>query len=577
MTNKAQILRIKGLSGLDIPVLLFTGSAYLSALAFNPPPYNTDKLMGLALLLVLYFVFRWLFPLFEKQKIQTVCCFILILSGLVEALWGLRQLYGFAPSQHALFRLTGSFFNPGPYAGYLAVVFPLSLHFGMYGRLPVLRGLAAITCIAVILVLPATMSRAAWLAALAGSAAVVGTGSTRHPLPVVKRPSAFFKGWRIGRALTVGIVVLLLLAALTGMYFLKKNSADGRALIWKLSLQTLVHHPLGAGLGNFSGAYGETQAAYFASGRASETEALVAGNPEYGFNEYLQIGIESGIVSLLLFIVLLIRAFRCLRRKKDGGVMGALTALAVFACFSYPFGVWPFLIVFVFLLASSHPDSALKRSMAGTGSTLHPLPVAKRPLAFFGGWRIKFAMTGLFLIAFFCLYKQYPVYRANKTWNEKRMYYQSGRYREAIQSYEPLYPYLNDRVQFLFEYAQCLSKTGINGGQGMEERVRRDNLIRSNKVLQRAMQISCDPMLYNILGKNYQAMKEYAPAEAAYIRATQLVPSRLYPWYLLTKLYDEMGLTDKACETAKIVLTKEPKVQSPAVREMRSEVKKYCP
>jgi len=90
------------------------------------------------------------------------------------------------------------------------------------------------------------------------------------------------------------------------------------------------------------------------------------------------------------------------------------------------------------------------------------------------------------------------------------------------------------------------------------------------------MQISCDPMLYNIMGKNYQSMKAYPLAEACLTKSVQIVPNRLYPWYLLTRLYEEMGLHDKACETAAIVQTREPKVQSTAVREMREEVRKLC-
>ena len=88
------------------------------------------------------------------------------------------------------------------------------------------------------------------------------------------------------------------------------------------------------------------------------------------------------------------------------------------------------------------------------------------------------------------------------------------------------------------------------------------------------MQISCDPMLYNIMGKNHQALKAYKQAEDCFIKATHIVPHRLYPFYLLTLLYHEMGLQDKVNEMADIVQTKEPKVQSTAVKEMRQEVEK---
>jgi hypothetical protein len=69
-------------------------------------------------------------------------------------------------------------------------------------------------------------------------------------------------------------------------------------------------------------------------------------------------------------------------------------------------------------------------------------------------------------------------------------------------------------------------------------------------------------------------LKEYEQAEACLIKSTRIVPNRLYPWYLLTKLYVEAEMPEKAREAAGIVLTKEPKVQSPAVREMRDEARK---
>ncbi|MDR1784032.1 MAG: hypothetical protein LBR13_07225, partial [Dysgonamonadaceae bacterium] len=48
---------------------------------------------------------------------------------------------------------------------------------------------------------------------------------------------------------------------------------------------------------------------------------------------------------------------------------------------------------------------------------------------------------------------------------------------------------------------------------------------------------------------------------------------RLYPWYLLAKLYSETGQTEKAAAAAKIVLTRKPKVDSEAVREMKEEMR----
>jgi O-antigen ligase len=569
---------------LDGMLLLFAVSVYLPALLFNEAIPNTSRLTLFTLLLVFYFNCRILSGVLKcKPVYRNLFYGFIILTGLVEAIWGLRQLYGFAPSQHSLFKLTGSFFNSGPYAGYLAMVFPLALHYLLF-RAPctLRRVLAAITCLAILLVLPASMSRASWIAVIAGSVVVI-----------YKKYPVFFRGLRVKPAMTgenrrlriksamtkrlkwvMGIIaVLFLLSAFTGMYFLKKDSADGRALTWKVSLQLIVKHPFGVGLGNFPGAYGEEQAAYFASGKASETEEYVAGNPEYGFNEYLQIAVESGIIGLLLFVGIIVFAIRNMIKASNRGALGSLLALLVFAGFSYPFSLLPFLIFFTFLLAvgqwnADDADQADKRGFLNKWkirvNPLHPCYLRS----------IVLALCCL-LITAGCLWKQYPAYGAYQQWKNNQIYYQTGIYEDTAETYGALYPYLNERIQFLFEYAHSLSKAGLDEKQRIKAPARCDSLLnKSNDILRRAMQISCDPMLYNVMGKNCQAMKQYEQAEACYLQSARLVPSRLYPWYLLTKLYDEMGLKEKVRETADIVLTKEPKVQSPAIREMREEARK---
>lgn len=59
------------------------------------------------------------------------------------------------------------------------------------------------------------------------------------------------------------------------------------------------------------------------------------------------------------------------------------------------------------------------------------------------------------------------------------------------------------------------------------------------------------------------------------IRKKLIFPKgRIYPYYLLVKLYAEPEFYDAVAlrDAAKIVLTKEPKVPSAAIKEMRREV-----
>jgi tetratricopeptide (TPR) repeat protein len=352
------------------------------------------------------------------------------------------------------------------------------------------------------------------------------------------------------------------------MYYLKKDSADGRVLIWKISLQMMARHPLGVGIGNFSGSYGEEQAAYFTSDHATEQEQNVAGYPEYGFNEYLQIGVEQGIISLMLWLSMMgYSLYMGIRRRRIAST-ASLVALLIASFASYPFSVLPFLIVMIFLLADIHhskiQECLLQAKRKSRNSKTDESKIQDCSTIFrFMNSRIRrweqwmVMLLGLCIIVG-CLYNRYPTYQAYREWNRAKLLYHENAFETAIEAYTPLYPLLSDRVSFLFEYGRNLSQTG--------------HYVKSNAMLQKAMRMSCDPMLYNVMGKNWQALKMYSQAESCLLKSVQTVPGRLYPWYLLARLYEEMGLHDKACEMATIVLAKEPKIQSTAVQEMRKEM-----
>jgi hypothetical protein len=188
-----------------------------------------------------------------------------VITGLVEAVWGLMQLYGFTSSQHNLFKTTGSFFNPGPYSGWLAMVFPFALgyaivsYFNHKGREVVrssypavahyssqthtvrlyissfitlnssLLVLNSITVLCIILILPAAMSRASWLAALGGSVfvGIMCFASDENKRVVMFRN--YVQKFRKKIVVLSVIAVILLTVSMAGLFMLKKDSASGRA------------------------------------------------------------------------------------------------------------------------------------------------------------------------------------------------------------------------------------------------------------------------------------------------------------------------------------------------------------
>lgn len=142
--------------------------------------------------------------------------------------------------------------------------------------------------------------------------------------------------------------------------------------------------------------------------------------------------------------------------------------------------------------------------------------------------------------------------------------YHQGNYTAANEAYHKLYPQLDERGEFLFEYGHSLYKSG------------RYDL--SNSFLEQAALYSTDPMILNIIGKNYQEMQYYEKAETYYWAVSPpFAGADLSLLWLLAKLHMRSratGIERMFEKMQRIVLTKEPKVYSTAIREMRSEVEK---
>ena len=468
----------------------------------------------------------------------TIVTWVLIVLGGMEAIWGLRQIYGLDASNHSLYALTGSFYNPGPYSGYLAMIFPLCLYewlnlkertertWAEQGKYYIALGVMLL----ILCVLPAGMSRSAWIAAAISGTWVYGMHASWG-----SKLKEFGRKYKKKLVLACIAGSVIIIVAGYALFQLKATSANGRLFMWKISSMAIAESPvIGHGTGNFVSAYGRAQENYFANGEFSETEELVAGSPEYAFNEYLQVAMEYGIPFLL--VVSLVIAFCLWKGSSEGriGICGGVISFLVFSFSSYPMQIPGFAVTFYLLLAAC----AIGRSKV-----------------------ILFLFISMMALLGTYYWKNNQ-YAACKDWYRSKMLYNIEAYQSAKEDYGKLYPELANRGAFLFEYGYSLHK--------LKEY---DN---STRILEEAMTHSNDPMILNIIGKNYQALGDYEKAEEYLIRSTHRLPGRIYPYYLLVKLYAESEYCqpEKLKYAAEIVLTKEPKVQSTAVREMREEVKK---
>ena len=439
--------------------------------------------------------------------------------GITEAGYGLLQVLGWRMSRHSLYALTGHFNNPGPYGGFIACVMAVAAAWvmgfrvkpGMTKRETGITILAWVTIGMGTLVLPASMSRAGWLAL----AVALATEALRMPQ---------VREWIRKHRWIVPMGGVGVLALLAGAFLLKTESALGRLHIWRMEIRAIAERPwTGAGSGMGPWAYGEAQEAFFRAHleTASPTVVRVSGCPEYAFNEFLGIGVEYGVPGLLLSVLLVAASIAVLYKARSPFAAG-LTAWSVFACASYPLSV-PQLR----LLGAGFVLIALVVGILQVRSwRMRVLPVIVAGLlAGWMGFRVKPGMT-----------KECP--RMTKEW--------LGTARKEY---------------FRAVYAQ---------GYALHQAGR---YAESTEVLERGTRMSCDPMFEIILGKNAEALGDDTRAEALYEKAHYMVPSRLYPLVRLMRLQVRTGRSGEALETARRIVMMPVNERHAGMVKLREETK----
>ena len=493
------------------------------------------KIIYAVLLLVLWFAARICFLLKQPWLHTFIVCLTCI--GLLLVGWGGLQLYGILEPGHILFKITGPFFNPGPYSGYLAMLLPICLH-GFFQSTGWIRHLCLFSVLSMFCILPAAMSRSAWIAIFI---------STFWILSMNKGWWIIFKRClRQKTAKTISALIagsLVITAAGIAMYQLKTESAQGRLLIWKNTCNAICERPVvGYGVGTFPSVYGKEQAAYFASGKATPVEEHVAGIVEYAFNDYLQLALEGGIPLLILVLIFGITIFHRGMTCKGYGFCGAILAFAVFALSSYPMQVLPFGIALIIFGAACITSS---RRYPDESHSIFPLCLS----------------ISICIVACCMVWQLRNTPYLHKEWKRTDILYYNNFYHEAINRYQSLYSDLNGHPAFLWNYALALGEE--------------NNYSEACRILERQKLVSCNANIWNKQGFYYLMSGHYCEAEQCFYYSLQLIPKRIYPYYLLAKLYSTKGYynREKALEMAHIVLTKEPKVHSNVIDEMRTEMK----
>jgi len=309
-----------------IDLLFFPYIAYL-LLQLIFYPVDTYYVLTIAGLAAAYFLFRHI-----PVRLIPVLLALLPVMAVVQIIYGYNR---FEYPWQKLSDSIGAFNNTGIFGGFIAMGFVTACGLLLSFKNLYIRIGLGIMLIPITIQLIYSQSRAAWIAAVVGTIILV--------IPTFRKLTK-------GKALII-ISILLVIGVLYSikLYHLKKDSADGRMLIWSVSWNMIKEKPLiGYGAGGFRRNYLLRQADYFENHPDSPYSDL-ADDIVYPFNEFLKTGIEQGIIGLLLMLGILFRAFK--NTASPSVFRAILASLVGFSCFSYPFDIVAFQVLGVSCLA----------------------------------------------------------------------------------------------------------------------------------------------------------------------------------------------------------------------------------
>lgn len=508
------------LSAIDIVVALWF--AYVMFRSYVDSTYPcANFVLRIMQMVALYGCIRLL--LSSVQISEGIIVLAILLCGIYEVFLGTGQLIN-GGSRHYLFPITGTFLNPGPYSLFLSMGVVMSCLFRKiyHSSNAILASLFNWLPLVFLVLLPATWSRAAILSA------------------VICLGFIYWNQWKQYRWYIFGGLCVILI----GLYFLKQGSADGRSIIYMISLLSICHNPVfGSGIGSFCHQYAEETANFSIQHPTFNFQS--ADVIDGAFNSILQIGVEQGLVGVGFAVVLVVLI--CVRLVKYGKILGmGLLCLLIFSMFSYPFDQLPYQIIFV-LIAAYAGNS--QKEMICSSSWYQYIKKSLVPLSLFC------------LIAIISVSShQQIVERAKAEADYQRIAWMNST--AFIDDYYNHLPIMIGNEHFLFVFSKVLAKDGRYND--------------SNAILRLGTRISSDPMFYVIQGNNYSEMGFYKEAETAYEKAFAMMPNRLYPLYQLMLLYEKEGDVDRLRQMAQRVLAFKEKVSSPATKDMKKKAHEVC-
>ncbi len=515
-------------------IIIFTGSVFLTSSNFVDRT-NSSKFFFvlvssfLAITIISVSKKRVRFDFLSKKvifwSIITVC--------VLQAYYGLSQYLSWLPSNDSRFAITGSFDNPAGFAAVLSIGFPIGLYLLVKAK-KVERYLIGIALVIIAMAVFLSGSRTGILAILISSLA--------FSLLQAKNISKFLE-LRYSKLLSILILILLVSGAFI-LYSQKKDSANGRLLIWKVSSEMIKDKPiLGHGYGSFQEKYMDYQAEYFKNNPNSKYSQL-ADNVKHPFNEFVKVAIEFGLVGLLIILSIISFFLWKIIRSKNAIrslFLSGLVSFLVFACFSYPLQYVAVWLLLAFYLSAILPVKDIEIKNTFISITVR---------------------CTIIIVCVFFLFQTYDQIHSEIKWKTIAMNSLQGKTEAMLPEYEKLYnESLKRNSLFLYNYGAELNFSG--------------RFDKSNDVLTECKKHFNDYDLQMLLADNYYKIGKAEKAIQIYEHASIMIPCRFLPLFKLFEIYKKEGQKDLAQKIANKIINKKPKILSSSVTFIKSEAKEY--
>ena len=322
------------LPSLTIPIIIVLIPMGLSALAADSLLLSIKEISKWAELFIVYLVTA---TTVRSRRVLAALVGVLLFAALAEVGIGLLQVVFRIGPPHflaggILMRAHGTFEQPNPYGGYLALILPIALAIALSAPRHNLRLLGWGMSIALAIGIAASLSRGAWLGTLAALSVVWLLDSQRNRLRAFALAYGGITGTLV--VLVLGLVPEALLTRVTDLFAYGSRlvqelragpNADNWAILervsqWYAGWQMFADNPfLGVGIGNYPKAY----ATYALPGWPTGVG--------HAHNYYLNLAAEGGLLTLTAFLLFLGLAWRLAAYKwrQTSDTWGRLLALGL--------------------------------------------------------------------------------------------------------------------------------------------------------------------------------------------------------------------------------------------------------